>query len=1055
MSSFSAIRYPSNYPLDSLKILGADTIYYVSTTGNDTTGSGTTAAPFASLGGAMAAARQYIITGNSTLTIRLLPGEYTLTENVDLYHPQGNNIIIEGDPSSLQQRTVWRVQNYTWSLGAFAGGGHTGTINLFDGTTTSGCTLHGFTGSDAGRYFTIVNAAIGSRSGYYTNGSSAGIGGISAPNSAYSTSSSYDPLFYGDRFFNHGYSFEEGNAILGVGRIVSAPNQFNLNVEFSNLNYDGRCPAWHEDGGIANTSPSWGGVVNNYPETQYSQPNGYYGYNGWRNESANVSYPSRVGSDSYITPDPFVLTTYPVVLRAAYNSNAGTLYLKNGNIKAIRNLFFAANSTPFTLNSGATGATLNYSQAISAFSDHGLPHDTNGTAISLENATIGIRHLGFLGVGTAVSAVGSKIVKHVDHTIDADGFSSTSLTTIGSRRYAVLNSLDNTPVLCTTNCQQGIVAKNSTIDLTDGSGLNREYMTDYRDGSVYISATSKPIALFGSDFSATSVATSVNSMVPNFKTDIVVPIFPGTTAAGNTAAFIAYAGSTGFWSAYPMAKAYLRVAGGSRQEIGFVNYVEESTSPVSGIAGSTVGVSYVNSVQPTEYRRYTVYGLKTAPSGLSFMSIGDIKNGITSTFASPPYGGTFEIEFYSGLTASTVSSYYAVGNKSVLVKSAIGTTYGILGMTLTAGATNLASNYVQSFSSYGADKTYLGNFFDNRKTGVQVFDGSKLMIEKALLIENGGAVPLEIAKNSSCIVGDGIISANKSLNVQTSGQTDGTLGSFNYNTGFLSITGFAHAGVHCWDNSSVIVGTMLVKHPTSVNCFAENDVSSFNGKILKIEQSSRGILGSLYALLSIGNSSVIAANSTQTPTTVGSGTWKSRNGIGYGFASFDPLRLNGFVAVERNSSLLLELASGSKIFHFDGGSPNWRGGSTAAPRNTSLITAKWDSSVLVGNVQEAFTPYADAGLATRFTVDVRSAANAKISTRSSGNALSVYNTAGITRPWSGTTAGGFTGNIISYDVNIGNYANTLTNSTGQRDLSPPDGVTYCTSFSGFSKIIII
>jgi len=1056
MTSFSTLRYPSNFALDSLKILGADTIFYVSTSGNDSTATGTTAAPYGSLGGAMAAARQYMITGNSILTIRLLPGEYTLTDNIDLYHPQGNNIIIEGDPSSLQQRTVWRVQNYTWSLGGFAGGGHTGTISLFDGATTSGCTFHGFTATDNGRYFTIVNAAIGSRSGYFTNGSSAGTGGISAPNAAYSTSSSYDPLFYGDRFFNHGYSFEEGNAILGIGRISNAnTNPHTLGVEFSNLNYDGRCPAWHENGGIANTSPSWAGVVNNYPETQYSQPNGYYGYSGWRNEAANVSYPSRTGGDSYITPDPFVLTTYPVVLRAAYNTNSGSLYLKNGSIRAIRNLFFAANSTPFTLNSGVTGATLNYSQSISAFSDNGLPHDTNGSAICLENANIGIRHLGFLGVGTAISAHGSKIVKYVDATVDTNGSGSTSLTTTGTQRYAVLNTLDNTPVLCTTHCQQSIVAKNSTIDFTDGSGLNREYMTDFRDGSVYLAATSKPIAMFGSELKATSIATSVNSMVSNFKMDVVVPVFPGTTGSGGTAAFIANAGSTAFWSAYPMAKAYMNVAGVGRREIGFINYAQLSGFTVSGIVGSTLGVTYVNSVQPTGYQRYTIYGLKTAPFGLSFMSLADIKSGITSTFASPPYGGTFEMEFYSGPTSSTVSSFYAVGNRSVIVKGANGVTFGILGITLNIGSTNLASNYIQSFSSYGTDGTYLGNFFDNRKTSIQVFDGSKVTIEKALIIENGGAVPLEVAKNSSCIIGDGIVSANKSLNIQTSGQTDGTLGSFNYNTGFLSITGFGYAGVHCWDNSNMIVGTMLIKHPTAVNCFTENDLSSFNGKILKIEQGSKGIFGSLYALLTIGNSSVLAANSSQTTTTTGTGMWKSRTGIGYGFISLDSSRLNGFITVERNSSLLLELASGSKIFHFDGGSPNWIGGSTASPRNASLMTAKWDSSILVGNVQEAFSPYADAGLATRVTVDRRSAANAKISTRSAGSALSVYNTAGITRPWAGNTGGGFTGNIVSHDVNIGNYANTLTNSTGQRDLVPPDGITYCTSFNGFSKIIAI
>jgi hypothetical protein len=175
----------------NLRRIDSDTVIYVSPSGNDSTGVGTTAAPYQSLGKAMSVAREYTIAGTAVLTVRLLRGEYTLSSNIDLYHPQGANLVIEGDPDAFRQRTVWQVANYTWNLANFAGGGHTGTIRVFDGTT-AGTTFHGFTAVDQGMYFTIVNAAIGARSNYKTNGASGGTaaGGIHGP-----VTTSYDVGF--------------------------------------------------------------------------------------------------------------------------------------------------------------------------------------------------------------------------------------------------------------------------------------------------------------------------------------------------------------------------------------------------------------------------------------------------------------------------------------------------------------------------------------------------------------------------------------------------------------------------------------------------------------------------------------------------------------------------------------------------------------------------------------------------------------------------------------------------------------------------------------------
>ena len=1036
--SYFSLLYQQVGPIDSLKVVSADAVLHVSNSGNDTSGTGSTAAPFQTLTKALNFAREHLILGNATLTIRLQPGEYTLTENVDLYHPQGSNLIIEGDPSAFTQHVIWRVQDYTWSLANFAGGGHTGTISLFNGFTTSGSTFHGFTTADNGKYFSVVNAAIGSRSGYSTTN-----GGISAPSSLTTVRSSYDPLFWGDRFFNHGYSFEEGNGILGIGRILNAnTNPHTVGVQFSNLNYDGRCPAWNLNGGINSATPLWAGLSNNYPESQYSQPNGYYGSNGWRVESGGETYPARPGGSIHITPDPMIMSTYPVVIRANYGSNSGTLYLKNGSLRGLRNIMFASSNTPYTLQSGITGATLNYSQSISAFSDNGLPHDVNGTALYFENSTVGIRHIGFNGVGTAVSCNGSKVIKYTERTSETmDEIIPTDAVVGGVARRATHGNLDNAPVICTANCVNGIVAKNSTVDFTDSSGSSREYLTDYRDASVHISALSKPISLFGSQFKATSVVANSHSMIPSFKMDIFTPVFRGGT--GDT--FLSRAGSTAFWSSYPIAKAFVNVAGSGRQEIGLVNFVEDSGLTASNVAGTTIGASYqtvICSNPPIDYKRYTLHGLKTI-QGISFMNADDIKNGITTAFGSPAQGGTLEVEFYSDIAGTVCASYYGLGRYSVLLRGSSGPTFGILGTT-----TSSMHNYLQSYDSYGVDGTYLGNYFQNRKTTIQAFDGSDVMIEKALVIDNGGAVPVEIAKNSSLIVGDSIVSANKVLGIQNNGQTDGTFGAFNYSSGAVCITGYAYSGIHCWDNSCVVVGSLFIKHPTAVNCFQSDDQSS-SGRIIKIEQSSQAILGNIYALLTVGTSFVLGRETSQTATTNGSGYWKSRLGTGYGFVSLDRSRANGFILVDKNSSAVLELATGAKVFHFDGGAPNCSG--IGNPRNASLMTARNSSTILVGDVQQSLNPYVNSNLSTRFTVDTRAETVARIATRSNGtngSSVTVYNTTGA-RTWAGATSA----TISVHDVNIGNYSDVLTNSNGQKDIVPAAGITYCTSYSGFSRIL--
>ena len=144
MPDFSPLPSPSNNPLQNLKVIAQDTTIYIApgwlgsagktgsagswtgqTLGNDSTGDGTLSKPFATLKKAWETAQQSVISGNATLTIQFQKGIYDLNGGTthdnffpdNLYHPQGGNIIIQGDPVAVKQKYLWRVADYSWDLG--------------------------------------------------------------------------------------------------------------------------------------------------------------------------------------------------------------------------------------------------------------------------------------------------------------------------------------------------------------------------------------------------------------------------------------------------------------------------------------------------------------------------------------------------------------------------------------------------------------------------------------------------------------------------------------------------------------------------------------------------------------------------------------------------------------------------------------------------------------------------------------------------------------------------------------------------------------------------
>ena len=1021
--AYSHLPYPSNPSLEQMQVIATDSVIYLSPSGNDGTGDGSLSNPYKTLAKAMTVARTYTILQNATLYIRLLRGEYTLTTNIDLYHPQGENLIIEGDPAAFQQRYLWQVEGYSWNIENFAGGGHTGNIRLFDGgtATVGGVTMHGFTSADQGMYFTITNASTGSRSGYVStiNNSSASNTGI---NNSPQDAASYSVEFAGDRFFNHGISHEDGAGILGIGRIVGATTSTAvLGVEFSNLNIDTRCPGLTWGGGNAgiNNTITWGGINNNYPEPQYSQPNGYYGplaatQSGsapWRSSAQNtVLYPANPGV-SHNTTDPYILSTYPVVIRAGYISNAGSLFLKNGTLKALRNIFFAANQMPFVGSLGTTGATLNTTQGLNSINTNAYS-SVNGTGLYLENSKMAIRHLGFYGMGVAVSAYNSTITSYFDTTGDTAGSAS-----IAGRFYALENSLDNSPIICTTQVLKAILARNSVIDFTDGSALNYEYYVNYRQNTSYISTVGTGVDITGTQMRATSLTINSTSDIPKMFFRVVVPVFTGMTAAtGVTTSFNAW-GSTNVFTKNPVVKMFMQPSGGSEVEIGYVSYWQKD--PATGwtdslgtsLAGSTAGATRVGTNDVSTYDRFQFIGVKIAPHGLSYMTTEDIKYGITAGL-----GGTFSIKFYGDRTATGVCASYIIGKTSVLVTGANGETMGYTNMANGDLLSGSAAAHFQILYSYGTNTwTAQG---DLSQGAVRVRDGSSFQVEKSLVINNGGHAPIDVRRNSSIIIGDsrvayGDLQANAAYNLSY-GIPEGVPGAGN-----LSITGFSGKAIRISENSSATIGSLFVKHPFHADTSAGINNAKSATPLVLVDKLSSAVFGRVYAVTHPAGK--LVSDSSITPL------WTSITGVKYG-SHYQATATESFFVANSGSNIFLLNAQG--WFAFDGGTADMRVGT-----QQYSVFGSHSGSLIVSQGSLANSDPAASASNIRTLNDTRAGAAQKIMTRSPSSTNNRYLYGWNGSPTDNRTWGGSQGGVEH------NYTASATN-LGIDGAPPASGITY-------------
>lgn len=329
MTQFSHFPYPNQYLIlpGTTTVITQDTTIYIGPNGNDTTGDGSETNPYATLAKAWSVATTVVIRGDAILYIVFLKGKYFCNANSffpeTMYHPQGNNIIIQGDPRSLTQHYLFSVDEYNWDLARFVTHGHTGTVQLwtrgntlstgdnsaFDDTYTNyGTTAHGYTGDgtsrtdDVGSFVSISNPWLGSPQYYYDYQNRIyGYRYLShyihrytytaalnpaAPNSnkAHSevTHDAYAGLWYGHQpaytsVAKHGHHL----GILGLARVRKTTDTGKLGLDFINMNLDMRAGTFHDSGsgGIRDvqSTDSLHAITGNLPANKLYDPVGYYG----------------------------------------------------------------------------------------------------------------------------------------------------------------------------------------------------------------------------------------------------------------------------------------------------------------------------------------------------------------------------------------------------------------------------------------------------------------------------------------------------------------------------------------------------------------------------------------------------------------------------------------------------------------------------------------------------------------------------------------------------------------------------------------------------------
>ena len=897
--AYSHLPFPSNASLEQLKVIasGTSVTIYVAPSGLDSNSGLSSTTPVFSLTKAWSVAQQYNITGNGQLYITFAGGTYAYSDAEvpdNLYHPQGGNIIIQGDPTAVKQRYLYRVQNYSWDISRISYHGHTGTVNLT--TCNAAGHTHGYTAADNNGWVAISNPCLSSAGSpdltYYDNVTGVWYKGLDAR----STRSA----LYGDMFFNNGFSYENANGIYGLAQIANASgSSADLQLIFKNTNIDPRVPAFSPytkgavSNGIGNTIP-WHGIADNYPENQYSKPNGYYG--GYLTPT---NYPTKTVGDAAITDQPHLVTSYPVVIQKTGTKPLFTV--AGGTVKAIRNFMLVASDFAVPNANANKTKALNALYPSEEFSPQVNASSWITALLRAENATVGIRHLGVYHAEYGISAINSKITTYMESSVET-AYTPTSTHTAGAYvTYATLGNPDNTPVLNAVNVRYGIHSHASTVQIgyesDRQSPTSRIYATE--QGCFIQSARQ---AIVATDNSAVTVRSAViNSLraLPRFQFVLRVPVFAGASAStGNTYSFM-YPPSWGgtettsnsnqaFQNGYTAAAVFMRTGAATGYTLGYITNIAGAGTVAYNSGQYTSTHSVAGTPVPAYYQTLSVYGYRVGDiSGLSFS--------LQDDFTTISTGTGYTLEFI----AFSDNEITAAGGKFEIGKTGFKTT-AAGGQSIT-GVTSTATPY--PIQAYRSHRWHTGT--DDADTSVGVYSGSTLKVRKNLLFTAADNRAVYVADGSKLLAAPGHNVSNTGADWQAE------------EVGGLLINGAGNHAVLVRNGSYAGLGSVYAK------CFKPYLSDTYAAKTTQVVVAAEANSVAEFPVLPIGTDnyyeSVVGVFSP-----FGAAPWGSNSGALGAVANYASVSVDQMAAIvfraSKNSSIFFEPNTVAVISAFDGGS---------------------------------------------------------------------------------------------------------------------------------------
>jgi len=444
-------------------------------------------------------------------------------------------------------------------------------------------------------------------------------------------------------------------------------------------------------------------------------------------------------------------------------------------------------------------------------------------------------------------------------------------------------------------------------------------------------------------------------------------------------------------------------------------------------ATAGAGLSSAGSAAATDFRYYDVFGWRLSndstavTESLKYMTKADVQLGITANNSNA--GGTFAMVFYKDAAATGISAEYVVGKNAVLVSGFNGVRQGYINMSNATNGLSAAPQFVNLFQSGGGNcLPYV--YMNNTANALSVYDASAVVVEKALIITNGGNLAVDVRGNSDFSIGDlntSIIQNNANpANVSTSGI-------YSNFAGALCVRNYGLIALSLIDNCRANIGSVFAKHPLHGDPAINDSNTSITLETVRANHNSNIRLGGVYSVGVPGN------------TTVGTALFTSRVGNLYGTHNGTS---EAFVHAKNGSRIMLYFVGDPEgIFAFDGGTADFKIPASGSPPKYNITKAVGDGTVhLQSALQTATTAsWADSTVKTRVVHDTR--ATPTILTRSSNF---LYNRAtGNNRAWRGAfpTSPGFT----TSGLNIGNADGSQPNAPG---------LTYTSIVSNYGKTIL-